>query len=125
MMVNQMMKEAFPTIVDVNFTANMETLLDGVEDGIVKWKTVIANFYPDLEEAVQVGSDQRLYLKIPCREDPRMRKIELVLSMFPGDSQAVLYFEDTKKRLGTPCVVHPALVDEMKQLLGADRVVVK
>ena len=50
--VNQMMKEAFPTIVDVNFTANMETLLDGVEDGNVKWKTIIANFYPDLDQAV-------------------------------------------------------------------------
>lgn len=51
--VNQMMMEAFPSIVDVNFTANMEALLDGVEMGTVKWKTVIANFYPDLEEAVQ------------------------------------------------------------------------
>ena len=50
--VNQMMKEAFPTIVDVHFTANMETLLDGVEEGHVKWKTIIANFYPDLDEAV-------------------------------------------------------------------------
>ena len=50
--VNQMMKEAFPTIVDVNFTANMETLLDGVEEGNVKWKTIIANFYPDLDQAV-------------------------------------------------------------------------
>ena len=51
--VNQMMVEAFPSIVDVNFTATMEALLDGVEMGTVKWKTVIANFYPDLEEAVQ------------------------------------------------------------------------
>ena len=51
--VNQMMVEAFPGIVDVNFTANMEALLDGVEMGTVKWKTVIANFYPDLEEAVR------------------------------------------------------------------------
>lgn len=51
--VNNMMKEAFPSIVDVNFTANMEALLDAVEEGSVKWKTVISNFYPDLEEAVQ------------------------------------------------------------------------
>ena len=50
--VNNMMKEAFPSIVDVNFTATMEALLDGVEEGNVKWKTVVANFYPDLEEAV-------------------------------------------------------------------------
>ena len=51
--VNQMMKEAFPSIVDVHFTANMETLLDGVEEGTVNWKTIIENFYPDLDEAVQ------------------------------------------------------------------------
>jgi DNA topoisomerase I len=51
--VNHMMKEAFPSIVDVNFTATMEALLDGVEEGTVKWKTVIRNFYPDLEEAVE------------------------------------------------------------------------
>ena len=49
--VNKIMKEAFPSIVDVNFTATMEQLLDGVEEGKVQWKTVIRNFYPDLEEA--------------------------------------------------------------------------
>ena len=51
--VNNMMKEAFPSIVDVNFTATMEALLDGVEEGNVKWKTVMENFYPDLAEAVE------------------------------------------------------------------------
>ena len=51
--VNNMMKEAFPSIVDVNFTATMEALLDGVEEGTVKWKTVVENFYPDLAEAVK------------------------------------------------------------------------
>lgn len=51
--VNNMMKEAFPSIVDVNFTATMEALLDGVEEGSVKWKTVVKNFYPDLQEAVE------------------------------------------------------------------------
>lgn len=51
--VNNMMKEAFPSIVDVNFTATMEALLDGVEEGNVKWKTVMKNFYPDLSQAVE------------------------------------------------------------------------
>lgn len=51
--VNHIMKEAFPSIVDVNFTATMEALLDGIAEGDVKWKTVISNFYPDLEEAVE------------------------------------------------------------------------
>ncbi len=49
--VNNIMKQSFPSIVDVNFTANMESLLDGVAEGKVRWKTIIENFYPDLEEA--------------------------------------------------------------------------
>ncbi|MCM1183886.1 MAG: type I DNA topoisomerase [Roseburia sp.] len=51
--VNNMMKDAFPTIVDVNFTANLEALLDKVEEGVINWKTVVSNFYPDLDEAVR------------------------------------------------------------------------
>ena len=51
--VNQMTKEAFPSIVDVNFTATMEDLLDKVGDGTVDWKVVVRNFYPDLDESVK------------------------------------------------------------------------
>ena len=47
------MVSAFPSIVDVNFTATMETLLDGVAEGTVEWKSIIRNFYPDLKEAVE------------------------------------------------------------------------
>ncbi|MDY2922196.1 MAG: type I DNA topoisomerase [Eubacterium sp.] len=50
--VNQIMVKAFPSIVDVNFTATMEALLDSVAEGTVEWKTVIRNFYPDLVESV-------------------------------------------------------------------------
>ena len=50
--VNQIMTSAFSSIVDVNFTATMEMLLDGVAEGSVEWKNIIRNFYPDLEKAV-------------------------------------------------------------------------
>ena len=56
--VNSIMKKSFPSIVDVNFTAAMEGLLDCVEDGTVKWKTVIENFYPDLKEAVDIAQKE-------------------------------------------------------------------
>ena len=55
--VNSIMKESFPTIVDEHFTANMESLLDGVAEGKIPWKTVVANFYPDLEKAVQAAEE--------------------------------------------------------------------
>lgn len=50
--VNSMMKQCFPSIVDITFTANLEYLLDKVGDGSVQWKTVVRNFYPDLKAAV-------------------------------------------------------------------------
>lgn len=50
--VNQIMVKAFPSIVDVKFTATMEALLDSVAEGTIEWKTVIRNFYPDLIESV-------------------------------------------------------------------------
>jgi DNA topoisomerase I len=62
--VNNIMKEAFSTIVDVNFTANLESLLDKVEDGSVYWKTVVRNFYPDLDEAVNKAKDSLEEIKI-------------------------------------------------------------
>ena len=50
--VNRIMKQCFPSIVDINFTANLEFLLDSVGEGQTEWKTVVRNFYPDLIEAV-------------------------------------------------------------------------
>ena len=62
--VNQIMKESFPSIVDEHFTANMESLLDGVEEGNVNWKTVVRNFYPDLDEAVKAAQKDLEKVKI-------------------------------------------------------------
>ncbi len=56
--VNKLMKDNFPSIVDVNFTASLETLLDGVAEGQVKWKTIVENFYPDLDEAVNTAEEK-------------------------------------------------------------------
>lgn len=62
--VNRIMKHSFPSIVDIGFTANMELLLDKVADGTVSWKTVVSNFYPDLEEAVQTAEKELESVKI-------------------------------------------------------------
>jgi DNA topoisomerase-1 len=51
--VNMVMKKCFPTIVDTTFTANMEQLLDKIGDGTVAWKSIVSNFYPDLDQAVK------------------------------------------------------------------------
>ena len=62
--VNKIMLQSFPSIVDVNFTANLESLLDMVEEGTVKWKTVVSNFYPDLDEAVKIAEKELENVKI-------------------------------------------------------------
>ena len=55
---------AFPTIVDVKFTANMESLLDGVAEGTVEWKEIIRNFYPDLKVAIDEAEKELEHVKI-------------------------------------------------------------
>ena len=62
--MNSIMTEAFPAIVDQQFTANMESLLDKVAEGTVGWKVVVSNFYPDLEQAVQVAEKELEKVKI-------------------------------------------------------------
>ncbi len=55
--VNRIMKQCFPSIVDLTFTANLEFLLDSVGEGNTSWKTVVRNFYPDLCEAVEEAKE--------------------------------------------------------------------
>lgn len=66
--VNQIMTDSFPTIIDDKFTANLENLLDGVEEGDVAWKSIIANFYPDLEAAVEVANKELEKIEIHDEE---------------------------------------------------------
>ena len=56
--VNEMMSQNFPTIVDKDFTANLESLLDSVSVGNTAWKTIVENFYPDLSSAVEKAKEE-------------------------------------------------------------------
>ena len=111
--VNQIMKESFPSIVDEHFTANMEYLLDRIGDGTVQWKTVIENFYPDLEEAVKEAEKKLEAVKIadevsdvPCDLCGRMMVIKygphgkfLACPGFPECRNTKPYLE----KIGVPC----------------------
>ena len=79
---------------------------------------------PEPQESEE-RAPRRVWVRLPGREDPRVRRIELILKMFPGRQQLILYFEDTKKRLAAPCLIHEALVDELIDLCGGENVVVK
>ena len=111
--VNNMMKHSFESIVDVNFTANMEGLLDCVAEGKVDWKTVVRNFYPDLEEAVQKAEKELEAVKIEdevtdvvCEECGRNMVIKygphgkfLACPGFPECKNTKPYLE----KVGVPC----------------------
>ncbi|MCI8517034.1 MAG: type I DNA topoisomerase [Hungatella sp.] len=111
--VNRIMKDNFPSIVDLQFTANMEYLLDRVGDGTVEWKTVVRNFYPDLDEAVKKAEKELETVTIAdevseeiCDQCGRNMVIKygphgkfLACPGFPECKNTKPYFEKT----GVPC----------------------
>lgn len=111
--VNSIMKEAFPSIVDVSFTANMESLLDSIGEGAISWKTVVENFYPDLDEAVKKAEQTLEKVKIEdevtdviCEECGRNMVIKygphgkfLACPGFPDCRNTKPYLE----KIGVPC----------------------
>ncbi len=62
--VNGIMLQAFPSIMDVHFTAAMEELLDKVEEGEVEWKKIVRDFYPGLKEAIDAAQEELEQVKI-------------------------------------------------------------
>ena len=111
--VNNIMKQAFPSIVDVNFTAMMEGLLDCVEAGTVQWKTVVRNFYPDLKKDVDEAEKELEKVDIQdevtdviCDDCGRNMVIKygphgrfLACPGFPECRNTKPYFE----KIGVPC----------------------
>ncbi len=111
--VNSLMKESFPSIVDVNFTAMVEGLLDRIEEGSVRWKSVLENFYPDLDEAVKKAEKEleKVEIKdevsdVPCEVCGRMMVFKygphgkfLACPGFPECKNTKPYFE----KLDIPC----------------------
>ena len=66
-----------------------------------------------------------LYLRHPGEADARYPKVKAMLNMFPGQSNVVLYFADTKQRRGTRCVLMDSLLKELKNVLGEGNVIIK
>lgn len=71
------------------------------------------------------SSGSTLWVRLSSMDCPEYQRLKLILIMFPGKQNLVLYFEDTKKRLGAKCVIHPALIAELREMLGEENVVVK
>ena len=70
-------------------------------------------------------AEKKLWVKLPTQDDPRLKRIELILTMFPGTQQMIVYCEKEGRRIGAKCLIHDALVDELRELFGDNNVVIK
>ena len=66
-----------------------------------------------------------LYLRLPSEAGKLFLKIRAILNMFPGTSEAVVYFADTKQRRGTRCALDERMLQELQRVLGQGNVVIK
>lgn len=64
-----LMKERFPKIVNVKFTAQMEEELDTVEDGKENWVNLLDNFYDDFDKTLKKAKSDMEGVKIQLKED--------------------------------------------------------
>ena len=69
-------------------------------------------------EPPRTNADSKLWVKLPGEDDPRLARIELILTMFPGQQQMIIYLEREKRRIGAKCLIHPSLIAELKELCG-------
>ena len=84
---DEIMKNNFSKIVDVEFTAGMEEELDEVEDGDIQWKNVIREFYPPFKDNLEKAQTNIEKIKIKDEEsdivcDKCGRKMVYKLSKF-------------------------------------------
>ena len=62
--------------------------------------------------------ERRLWLRLPEADPRSMRRVELLLEMFPGEERFIVYFADTGKKLAANCVIKESLVRELTELFG-------
>ena len=78
------------------------------------------------EQPVQeIPQGSTLYLRLPNEDCREFRKIKAIVNMFPGDGQVIVFFADTRKRMGVRCMLHSSMIGELKRLLGEENVILK
>ena len=80
---------------------------------------------PPAPRGEKILTGQTLYLKFPSLDHPAVRHMKLVFNMFPGTTPVRLVMADTRKVYAASVLLHKALVEEAKETLGAENVVIK
>ena len=80
---------------------------------------------PEEPVNLQRTLEGKLYLRLETQDEKLFRKIRAILKMFPGSNPVVVYFADTKKRMGSRCGLSGSMLGELKNVLGEENVVLK
>ena len=80
---------------------------------------------PQQQQAPSTIRQGTLYLRLPTEQTPLFGKVRAILNMFPGESNAVVYFADTKQRRGTRAGLMDSMLKELENVLGKENVVLK
>ena len=125
---------AFQRVLDVGGVYVREGNLVSIKGRISlredKEPQIVAGFVRPLSDTDPLPGEERpkegkMYVRLKNQDSPALDRIKLILNMFPGDDQLIIYFEDTKKKYGARCVIHRALVKELREMLGEENVVIK
>jgi DNA polymerase-3 subunit alpha len=76
-------------------------------------------------QQAQHHEGKTLYVKLQVEDSPEYERLKLVHMMFPGHERLVIHFVDTKKNVGAKCIIHDAFVNELREMLGGENVVVR
>ena len=111
--VYEQVKDYFPEIIDVEFTVNMETLLDKIAEGDISWRKVIDNFYGSFKLDVARAEEEMEKVEIkdePAGEDCEVCGAPMVIKMGRyGKFMACSNFPDCRntkaivKTIGVTC----------------------
>lgn len=111
--VYEQVKEYFPEIIDVEFTVNMETLLDKIAEGDENWRNVVGNFYNGFKDDVERAEKEMEKIEIkdePAGEDCEKCGSPMVIKMGRyGKFMACSNFPDCRntkaivKEIGVKC----------------------
>ncbi len=77
------------------------------------------------QPAQEIPQGSTLYLRLPNEDCREFRKIKAIVNMFPGDGQVIVFFADTRKRMGVRCMLHGSMIGELKRMLGEENVILK
>ncbi|UGB07354.1 type I DNA topoisomerase [Staphylococcus sp. HL28] len=111
--VYEQVKEYFPEIIDVEFTVNMETLLDKIAEGDMNWRKVVGDFYNSFKQDVERAEEEMEKIEIkdePAGEDCEVCGSPMVIKMGRyGKFMACSNFPDCRntkaivKTIGVKC----------------------